>query len=481
MKILNLLLFSLCFGAFYGQTINYKVEIVQLKIDGCDDGFGDDEEPTWKVWAHDDINTAWQGGICQSSDGNTPYIYFPTGTSKDLLNVTNSTASSVEIKFEAWEDDNFSNAPGSADRCSFDSGDDCHELQIPLAGANGAYSAINIQTGPMCQWTDYTYVIADWAVVIRIKWEYFVFEGGPSLTACAGTPAVLDAEGSGIWSIYSGTGGGFSSNANPQAQFTGNGGETYKLLWSSLAGCLTANTADTVTVYVDVAPNPNLEADPNSFCEGATVSFDADNGLNYSFSVNNLVNVQETNVTGAYDYVVTIGDTVVYVAASDANCTGYDSLFFDVEETPVPAINFDGTTFTSNLNYPFNQWSLNGTPITGATSGNYTPVQNGNYTLEVGLLNGCTASVDYNLNNIGIESVGLLFKTYPNPANDVIYLQTNALATVNYFIYDRVGKLVDQGQFENSIDLSRLNSGMYLLRIQSGEYYSKIQKIEIIK
>ena len=121
MKLLYTLVGLLFFSSLIAQNINYRVEILNLKIIGCDDGFGDDEEPTWKVWARDNINTTWQGGICHSSDGNTPYIHVPNATDGLLLNITNTSANSIDIRFEAWEDDNIFGSPGSTDRCNYNS------------------------------------------------------------------------------------------------------------------------------------------------------------------------------------------------------------------------------------------------------------------------------------------------------------------------------------------------------------------------
>ena len=47
--------------------VNYIVEIVELDMSGsgsCDDGQGAEEEPTWKVWSNDNVNSSWDGGYC---------------------------------------------------------------------------------------------------------------------------------------------------------------------------------------------------------------------------------------------------------------------------------------------------------------------------------------------------------------------------------------------------------------------------------
>ena len=141
MKILSTLIFSLLTTVLYAQTVNYQVEIVEFRINGCDDGFGSDEEPTWKAWGRDDINTAFVGGTCYEQDANEPFTHNVGNTLLIAQSATNATA--IDIKLEAWEDDSLS----SADRCSFDSGDDCY--------IDNTFPSINFQNDPHCTWNEY--------------------------------------------------------------------------------------------------------------------------------------------------------------------------------------------------------------------------------------------------------------------------------------------------------------------------------------
>ena len=70
---------------------------------------------------------------------------------------------------------------------------------------------------------------------------------------------------------------------------------------------------------------------------------------------------------------------------------------------------------------------------------------------------------------------------YPNPTNDILNLKSNFDSGV-YQIFDLQGKLINQDTLtskETTIDLSRLNSGIYFFRIQSEEgelYFEKVVK-----
>ena len=123
-RILLLVTALVSFGALYSQNINYTVEIVEYYAanTGCtSDGFGFDEEVTWKCWMSDDGSVTNAGGFCEAWNNNVPMTY--TGHSNVvIINETNTPASNLTVQLEAWEDDDLSNAPGSADRCSYNGG-----------------------------------------------------------------------------------------------------------------------------------------------------------------------------------------------------------------------------------------------------------------------------------------------------------------------------------------------------------------------
>jgi hypothetical protein len=69
------------------------------------------------------------------------------------------------------------------------------------------------------------------------------------------------------------------------------------------------------------------------------------------------------------------------------------------------------------------------------------------------------------------------FTIYPNPANDVLNIQLNNEMTgdIDYEIYDIAGKKVMNNQIlNNSIDVSKLQGGMYFLRlVQNNQFITK--------
>ena len=87
-------------------------------------------------------------------------------------------------------------------------------------------------------------------------------------------------------------------------------------------------------------------------------------------------------------------------------------------------------------------------------------------------------------NNVGINEISNnnLFAIYPNPANTIINIKSDAqLIGKKYFIFDNLGKTILTGKItsENmSIDINNLSEGNYLIGIDDN---SKKQSFKVIK
>ena len=155
-----------------------------------------------------------------------------------------------------------------------------------------------------------------------------------------------------------------------------------------------------------------------------------------------------------------------------------------------PVINQAGAILHASVASTY-QWYLNGSPISGATSQNYTTTQPGTYYVQVTYFNSCS----YPSNSINITATGIMInsftnglKIYPNPA-------TNAV-TVNFSVKTdgkvsvRFVNIVGQVIFENGIEakanadqshtfnISDLKPGIYFVEISSNDfkYVEKIIK-----
>lgn len=75
---------------------------------------------------------------------------------------------------------------------------------------------------------------------------------------------------------------------------------------------------------------------------------------------------------------------------------------------------------------------------------------------------------------IHINSVGLSedilasrLRIFPNPTDDIVNIEANALHLEEFQLYNYQGKLIQRGAFNGKIDLSALDSGVYLLSFSS--------------
>ncbi len=140
-------------------NVNYQVNVARLRhFEGGT--FGNcwesgDEEYTGKVWARDNVDTGETGGTCYQStyNGNVDYA-----VNANIRSRTATAATEVIIRLQAYEDD-------GGDRCSFDSGDDCH-YQADVA-------TISFRNQGQNTWTTYGWFgNSDHGVQVSLYWEY---------------------------------------------------------------------------------------------------------------------------------------------------------------------------------------------------------------------------------------------------------------------------------------------------------------------
>ena len=80
------------------------------------------------------------------------------------------------------------------------------------------------------------------------------------------------------------------------------------------------------------------------------------------------------------------------------------------------------------------------------------------------------------------EHINSDIRVYPNPANDVIYIEGNMGDVTQVFIYDLAGKMVSTAELSSSattINISHLSQGFYILKIEGkegGSYGVKVCK-----
>ena len=453
-----LFIFSLL--EFYSSVIsaqapvNYIVEIVELDMSGsgsCDDGQGAEEEPTWKVWSNDNVNSSWDGGYCHTDDANFTSASTPAHVPQNNLTVSsrnNTSANQINIKFEAWEDDCGSRCSYSSS-CGFLQGDDNYQFVSPIG-------SISFRNQPPCNWTQYSYSAGCFSFIIRIKWEFSDFNAGNDTSTCFNN-INLNAVGNGEWSIFSGGAASFSNSTDPNSNFIGTLGNTYVLLWESPSNssCITNNNSDTVsvtlnniisqdvisscgsytwingvtytssnntatqvltssngcdsTVFLNLTinnnPDPNLSSSPAAtICASEGITFSASNGINYDWQIGANGVVFQSGLSNTY-YTDTLSNTdTVYVTVTGSNGCSTTS-FLHINVTPLPtcsispgdtsicegtSIVLNGTNTSTGVTYLWNDPSA-------TTTSTLNVSDTGLYELTITDNNGCRAYDDVHI------------------------------------------------------------------------------------
>ena len=410
-----LLTAALLFGsAVVAQTVNYEVRVVALRAQGDNNdggGFAGEQDPTWYVWARENILTNWNSDICTHLADDTWNTW--NGVNIPLITGSNSNATQILIDMECWEDD-----CSTGDECDYDTnGFTCIGNTDDNKAGRAQVAAIDFRNDPACQWNSYIVSIdgsgslpdyGEYFAEIEIMWEYHNVTAGLNVNGC-GTSANLNGAGTGTWSVSSGPGiGSFSNTADPMATFTGSVAGTYTLEFETDAGCPTQVT-DQVDVTLLGEPDPQLTADDPG-CVGQTINYTAANGVTYDFQIgiNGTTLQSGGNATFSSNFV-NPGDTV-YVSIVDGDgCTGTDFYVPDIAASPSISLGNDTTicdneTLTLDATQPFVSYSWS---PGGQTTSTITVSSAGTYSVTITNQNNCSATDDIMVSTFAAPVVDL--------------------------------------------------------------------------
>lgn len=325
-------------------------------------------------------------------------------------------------------------------------------------------------------------------------------------TICQGDVATINAlpsssGGSYSWSPF----GEITQSINPSP----NSDTQYSVIYT-LNGC--PSIEQFANVYVN--PTYNL-SESITVCEGATLTYPDNTTATVFTSTTHTSNLMTVNSCDSIivsniqvnpvqniveDFDVCAGSNFTYpdgtvstdiVTNESHNSTfmnqfGCDSIITTnllVIASPDNSITANGATLTSNQSTANYQWldcDNNNSPISGATTQNFTASQNGSYSVQVDL-NGCIDTSNC-AQVIGLAVQDLIqfgLNIFPNPTSDEFFISNDKLKTYALEIFDYQGKLLIATSINsgtNIYSLRDLANGLYVLKI-SGENQQFTQTI----
>ncbi len=291
--------------------------------------------------------------------------------------------------------------------------------------------------------------------------------GSNATIACGATTGLTGSGGTTYtWSPITGLSNPYI--ANPTA---GPSTTTAYTLTASNSGC-----TSTASVLISVSGTPTVTgAGGGAICFGKSANLSASGTAStYTWMPGGMTG---SSVTVA----PTVTTTYTVNGYAGGNCYGYDLVTVVVNPLPaVPTITQNGTFLQSSAATSY-QWYLNGGLLSGAINQTYTFTQNGNYTVVITDVNGCTnTSAIFVVTTTGIDNPGAGIgnvSIYPNPTPGTFNVETNfgSGENVQITLSNMLGEVLQviengnvSGYYKKQVNTENLSTGIYLLTIKSG-------------
>lgn len=156
-------------------------------------------------------------------------------------------------------------------------------------------------------------------------------------------------------------------------------------------------------------------------------------------------------------------------------CSGKtDSLVIAELLSPLPTVVVNNAVLSTQV-FDSYQWYFEGAALTGETNQEYTPTQDGDYSVVVTNASGCEGAAAYTVNFTEIQTAEMpSILVYPNPASAFVYVRIEDPTGVYIRLTDMKGALVFErnGQNQTSlieIPVDSLETGLYVLTITTDQ------------
>ncbi|GAA4277332.1 Ig-like domain-containing protein [Aquimarina mytili] len=290
---------------------------------------------------------------------------------------------------------------------------------------------------------------------------------------CSGESVTLSVSGNSEYNWYeSSTGGTRIATGSTYETPTLTSSKTY-YVEGILGDCSTATRTE---VRVEVAQSINQPtASDQNICSGEFTIITVTGNSEYNW--------YETPTGGT---VIATGDSyqtpilkstkTYYIEGVIGGCfnttrTEVKAIISENPESPVIFVN-QNQSLAINSEFSTYQWYFNNSPIEDANLATYTPLQSGEYQIEVFNDSGCNAisekfSVDQSmLNAIRDNNV---YTYYPNPvkADGLLNIEGFTIEDYDVRIVNIQGQILIKSTPTSQLDLSELSNGLYILLINN--------------
>lgn len=226
---------------------------------------------------------------------------------------------------------------------------------------------------------------------------------------------------------------------------------------------------DSVLVTVNDLPSVNIGADTAICPENLPlelVNLNAQPGDTYLWSSGETSSGIDVNNAGELNLIVT----------NSFGCTNVDSISVSIFDAPTVDAGTDTTICAYNFPLQINAINSASSTVvwnTGETTSSVEVSDAGTYIITATSNDGCVAvdSITISVDPcLGLSQEELVFELYPNPAKDVVHIQTHAFHNAKIEIISASGQLVyaaDLMQEETEIATSQFSDGVYSVWFKS--------------
>lgn len=276
------------------------------------------------------------------------------------------------------------------------------------------------------------------------------------------------------------------TNNQLNTTLAGLGNDTLSYTYTNTFNC--SSTISTIVAILDT-PQVSIQGLDNSYCTNDVAQLITGVPSGGVFNGNGIqgdvFNPSLTIAGGPYN--------ISYTYADNAGCTNTATALVFVNDAPELFIDLPDSIFCNNddFNYTVTLFPENGV-FTGAgvvgTSFNPSLAGEGTHILRYEFLsaNGCFSLKDFivvvnNCNSVEEDNIGIV-SVYPNPANNLLNINTEEINTVleNILVTDIAGRSMLQTETSNqnsyTINIASLSKGFYFLHIKLSNNNSIIKK-----